>query len=547
MNRSRVLTIALALLLVCLVPQSASAAYGDLDASFGVNGRVSDLRFAPPVAVEIQPDRKIVIAGSTPSKYEKGRIARLLRSGAPDKTFGTDGYVALPEDGFAFDAKLLGDGRIAVLSSKNRIVVFRADGSLDTAFGHGGVLEFGDQPTSFKAASIETQLGSKILVSGALNASSDARLIRLDRSGAIDTTFADAGMATVANGDGGLPGQAPISTTPGGEILLGLGYPPSDESYAGGIRIAKFTANGEPVTAFGKDGIALDSQPNTRIYGAARTRKIVVASDGSFVATTRLVVPADGHSGGLNQFNSFWFRANGETRNGLPSRFTVQAAAPVNGAGLATAMGNRITVFTPKLTPDHNFGSNGSNSVTVGAASDWTHLATDVDGSVVAVGGRSFESGQAVRFLGRNGGKAAIEVEIRSEVRRRYFYGKRARGVWLRKLTGTASPKKGLKRVEVAIRRTALNPVDGYCDWATKSGTKFARGRDCDKPLFMPAKGLASWRFTLRRPLPPGDYDLYVRATAVDGRFNRLNDDADTFRSFTVKRLLKKTRLASTG
>src|SRR6476659_7649257 len=96
MKRSRSLTVVLALALTCLAPQAASAAYGDLDADFGSAGRVSSLRIANPSAVEALPDRKIGIAGGVPSNYSAGRIARLLRNGALDTSFGVDGYLSIP-------------------------------------------------------------------------------------------------------------------------------------------------------------------------------------------------------------------------------------------------------------------------------------------------------------------------------------------------------------------------------------------------------------------------------------------------------------------
>ncbi|MBI2692391.1 MAG: delta-60 repeat domain-containing protein [Solirubrobacterales bacterium] len=168
MNRSRSLTVLLALCFVGLAPNAASAAYGDLDADFGVGGKVRGLALSEPSEIQIQPDRKILVGGRMTSNLGaySGRIARLGRSGELDNSFGTGGYVAIPGGGLLFDMDLLDDGRIAALVSDNKIVVFRTDGSLDAGFGTGGVLSFGNAPTSMKAASIAPQSGAKILVSG---------------------------------------------------------------------------------------------------------------------------------------------------------------------------------------------------------------------------------------------------------------------------------------------------------------------------------------------------------------------------------------------
>jgi hypothetical protein len=53
----------------------------------------------------------------------------------------------------------------------------------------------------------------------------------------------------------------------------------------------------------------------------------------------------------------------------------------------------------------------------------------------------------------------------------------------------------------------------------------------------MKAKGKSDWRLDLKRPLPLGDYLLYVRVTTTDGQVNPLNTDADAYRAFNVKRL----------
>ena len=255
MNRSRSLTILLALLLMCLAPQAASAAsaeYGSLDADFGSGGTVGDVRVANPTALVIQQDRKILIAGGSPSAPYAGVIARVNRDGTPDKSFGVDGFVSTPGGGPVYDMKLLGDQRIATVREGSRVMVFNPDGKLDAGFGTGGVLDFGTSEADFKVASIGAQAGSKLLISGSPGGFLAAHLMRVDRHGVIDPSFGDAGVATLPLAGVGGPGLSAIASTPQGDILLGISTTHVVNGGASGLAVVKFTGSGRRVLDFGQ-------------------------------------------------------------------------------------------------------------------------------------------------------------------------------------------------------------------------------------------------------------------------------------------------------
>lgn len=140
---------------------------GSLDTTFGTNG-ISSIVFADQtgsaVAVDIQPDGKIVIGGTVARQvstnpniwaYDFG-IARLNSDGSPDTTFDGDGKTTLsfnPEvttNNFSFERlkklKVASDGKIvlggsavdATVSSQLILGRLNADGSLDTTFGNNG-------------------------------------------------------------------------------------------------------------------------------------------------------------------------------------------------------------------------------------------------------------------------------------------------------------------------------------------------------------------------------------------------------------------------
>lgn len=96
------------------------------------------LAFAAPVSAEtvaVQPDGKILVAGSTP--LYSGYVARLLPDGSLDSGFGTDGIVVDHGSG-AVKAIALQSGGILALSDWGRIARYGTDGRLDTSFGTDG-------------------------------------------------------------------------------------------------------------------------------------------------------------------------------------------------------------------------------------------------------------------------------------------------------------------------------------------------------------------------------------------------------------------------
>ena len=67
-----------------------------------------------------------------------------------------------------------------------------------------------------------------------------------------------------------------------------------------------------------------------------------------------------------------------------------------------------------------------------------------------------------------------------------------------------------LARVEVAISRAAAHH---RCRFVTKLG-RLGKPRRCSKPVFVAARGVASWRLATKA-LPPGRYRIRVRSGPV--------------------------------
>jgi uncharacterized delta-60 repeat protein len=119
---------------------------GELDDSFGDEGVVT-IDFGGLIDraldVAIQPDGRIIVAGSGMSKYA---AARLNPDGSLDHSFGDNGKVVLAEEEYISRVILQPDGKIIVLGSSGyltperfRLARLEANGALDVTFGVDGV------------------------------------------------------------------------------------------------------------------------------------------------------------------------------------------------------------------------------------------------------------------------------------------------------------------------------------------------------------------------------------------------------------------------
>jgi uncharacterized delta-60 repeat protein len=87
---------------------------GRLDHSFGVGGIVRTAEYVPGLAVALQPDGKIVVAGQFTRYGGEAALLRFLENGSIDRSFGTGGMVTTPDLWWGSTLALQPDGRILV-------------------------------------------------------------------------------------------------------------------------------------------------------------------------------------------------------------------------------------------------------------------------------------------------------------------------------------------------------------------------------------------------------------------------------------------------
>lgn len=173
---------------------------GSLDTTFGSVGTIvtpigSD---ACAYAIAVQSNNYIIAAGVSNAKFA---LARYKANGSLDTTFGFGGIVttAIGSSAQINDIVLQSDGKIvAVGFSQNDIALARytRNGSLDTTFGSGGIV-ITEAGTTALANSVSLQSNGQIIVSGSSN--NGTVVLRYNTNGSLDTTFGVNGVINFPN------------------------------------------------------------------------------------------------------------------------------------------------------------------------------------------------------------------------------------------------------------------------------------------------------------------------------------------------------------
>ena len=186
---------------------------GALDTTFGTAGRAA-VDFGGDDfgnAVARQANGRIVVAGH--STVAGAVVARLRATGALDPDFNGDGRVTLPGGRTANAVRVQPDRKIVVAGTPAgslTITVHRLlpNGSLDTTFDGDGTasIDFGNLSFDF-GNDLVLQPNGKIVVAGYTAENGDFAVARLNTDGSLDTTFGTPGRPPSTSG-------SPPSATP---------------------------------------------------------------------------------------------------------------------------------------------------------------------------------------------------------------------------------------------------------------------------------------------------------------------------------------------
>ncbi|MGV3658619.1 MAG: LamG-like jellyroll fold domain-containing protein, partial [Prosthecobacter sp.] len=239
---------------------------GEPDSTFGIGGKVTTSLGSQgdeAHAVALQPDGKIVVAGfSVHEGVRKIFVARYLANGGLDGSFGSDGKVTTLIGGAnaeGRDVAVQSDGKILVggdywagTDTDFALVRYHANGTLDDAFGSGGIVTTANTDGHDEATCLALQPDGGILLGGYEQAGSNhvRKVARYTTAGALDTTFGEGGLLTTQSGLFNVGKDLAVQAD--GKILL-AGHSPG----GGGndVVVARYNADGTADTTFGTNGI----------------------------------------------------------------------------------------------------------------------------------------------------------------------------------------------------------------------------------------------------------------------------------------------------
>ena len=308
-----------------------------------------------------------------------------------DPTFGTSGlaqfaYPPYPEYralAIQPDGKIVVAGRES--SSSIAVARFTTDGQADVTFGTNGVATV--PATTYLADAIAVQPDGKIvIVAYAAYSTSGWFVMRLDTTGALDTTFGNSGYAPAPSGriaPTGLAIAGDGSVFVGGYIVWGQ---TQDGYFDYDFFVAKLDATGQLVTSFGNAGMTTISfspyvdeastlvlQPDGKLLVAGHTQATPDAGTNDFdLAFARL----DPVTGALDTTFGTGGRVvtNLDSGDDLPEGLAIDGAGNIVVAVSESYTGNDDFVlvrYTPSGALDTTFGTNGVTRTDIDGAGDY--------------------------------------------------------------------------------------------------------------------------------------------------------------------------------
>jgi len=259
---------------------------GTLDNSFGSGGiALNSLEGNSYIwSILIQPDGKIVSAGSTNSKFA---IVRYNTDGTLDNSFGVGGQLIASIGPLSSDAcsniALQPDGKIvaAGFSQTNLqtgyfiLARINPDGSFDNSFGNNGIIETNTYPL---ATDLVLQTNGKIIVSGCRNIGFgyDFSLNRFNADGTVDMGFGNSGSIIVDIGSGNDYAQCMTSQSDQKIIVAGSSRTSTvAPSYPADFTLARFTTDAVGIAEETKPFYDIKTYPNP----ACETIQIEIPKD----------------------------------------------------------------------------------------------------------------------------------------------------------------------------------------------------------------------------------------------------------------------------
>jgi uncharacterized delta-60 repeat protein len=404
-------------------PAGAEAAPGDLDASFGTGGKVTtDLGGSEDVqAGALQADGRVVVVGGRTDgptgDFTDFLVARYTPSGALDTSFSSDGWATTDFLGgrdHPTEVVIQPDGKIVVAGSVSPpfegegeggvgLARYNADGSLDTGFSGDGKAIVVDISGGL-GMGLVLQPDGRLVIAGYVpeGFTTKLALARLDPDGSLDTSFSGDGIEVSDVGDFYTP--VALKRADDGKLVV-LAF---DENLAD-YSVLRYTPAGALDPTFDSDGVRLDPALIARDLVTLPGGKILLA--GSAFDHSTFPGSHTMHFTRLNADGSLdpTFSGDGRHETAMSDHVVAHSLALqpdgkmlVGGSyGEGTHLANwpmldaAVFRFNPTGTLDPTFSGNGEAVVDMGGLLDGfaSVLLLPGDGRIVGVGPSFTENG----------------------------------------------------------------------------------------------------------------------------------------------------------
>ena len=186
-------------------------------------------------------------------------------AGSLDPTFGRNGVTVTPlaNTEQTFNSMLLLNGdKILVFEGGTTLLQYTSNGALDTTFGNGGVAVLSTPISS----SLAVQPNGQIVIGRFVFSASggfELGVERLNANGSLDTNFGSGGVAVVSLGtrDPSGAGSAVLIET-NGDIVVGTQLVPTGRREPTQTALARFTSTGALDISFGTQGLSIQTPPS---------------------------------------------------------------------------------------------------------------------------------------------------------------------------------------------------------------------------------------------------------------------------------------------
>jgi uncharacterized delta-60 repeat protein len=342
-------------------------------------------------------------------------LAARAAAGGLDTSFGGDGMVTTNltrnrDFGMAMaiqaNGKIVVAGRTAGHGGMFALVRYKPNGHLDPIFGHDGRVTTNFTPKVDAARAVAIQANGKIVVAGAAGgADGKFALARYTASGALDHTFSLNGKATTNFTVGHADGANAVAIQGDGKVVVAGVAGGKDSQFA----LARYMRNGKLDSAFGLNGKV---RTNFTVGGADDANAVAIQADGKIVAAG-----FDSRSNGTRKFALARYNPDGSldstfesgdgmldtslTGNDVAFAVAIQANGKIVAAGGARGKFG-VARYLPDGFRDTNFSHDGQVTTNFSAGADVTRgMLIQSNGKIVCAGSAdSLRVFAVARYLG---------------------------------------------------------------------------------------------------------------------------------------------------